>query len=87
MTDRHVFLEAALKHGHGRHTPTPHGHVRQLVRAPMRGHGEQVGPRLVDSTDDEVGTDVALVLKEVLLEHGHRGHDLGFTAGRQGVQL
>lgn len=53
----------------------------------MRRHGEQVRPGLVHPADDEVGTDVTLVLEEVLFEHGHGRHDLGFTAGGECVQL
>ncbi len=31
----HVFLEAGLKHTHGREAPTPHCHIRILIRRPM----------------------------------------------------
>ena len=85
MTHRHVLLETALKHGHRRHTPTPHRHVRQLVSRPVRSDGEQVRPGVVHPADDEVGADVPLVLKEVLFEHGHGGDDLGFAARGEGV--
>jgi hypothetical protein len=51
----------------------------------MRGDGEQVRPGIVHPADDEVGADVALVLEEVLFEHGHGGDDLGFAAGGEGV--
>jgi hypothetical protein len=46
-----------------------------------------VGPCRVDAGHDEVGADVALVAEEVLLEHGHAGHDAGLAAGRERVQL
>jgi hypothetical protein len=34
----------------------------------------------VDTSNDEVGTDVALVAEEVLLEKGHAGNNAGLTA-------
>lgn len=34
----------------------------------------------VDTSNDEVGTDVALVAEEVLLQKGHAGDDAGLAA-------
>lgn len=50
-------------------------------------HGEQVRARRVAAGYYEVGADVALVPEQVLLQHGHDGHDARFAAGREGVQL
>ena len=36
---------------------------------------------------DKVGANVALVAKQVLLEHRHAGYDTGFAASRECVQL
>lgn len=50
-------------------------------------HGEEVGSCGVDAGYDEVGTDVAFVFEEVLLQERHAGDDTGFTAGTEGVEL
>lgn len=53
----------------------------------MGVHSEERCPGGVDPGNDEVGADVALVLEEVLLEHGHAGDDAGFAACGEGVQF
>ena len=50
-------------------------------------HGEEVGACGIDTRDDEVGADVALVPEQVLLKHGHAGDDTRFAAGGEGVQF
>ena len=82
-----MLLEATLENGHGSHTSTSHSDIRQLVRRTMRSYGEEMTTSLVDSTNDQIGTNMTLVLEEVLFEHGHGRHDLGFSAGRKGMEL
>ena len=48
---------------------------------------EEVDASRVDSGHDEVGTDIALVLEEVLLEQRHARYDAGLPASGEGVQL
>ena len=50
-------------------------------------YGEQAGAGRIAACYDEVGANVALVLEEVLFEHGHCGDDAGGAAGREGVEL
>ena len=50
-------------------------------------NGEEVCAGGIASCDDEIGTDVALVLEEMLLEQCHAGHDAGLAACGHGVQL
>lgn len=49
--------------------------------------GEEVGAGGVDTGNDQVCTDVALVAEEMLLEQGHGGDDARLAAGAEGVQL
>lgn len=49
--------------------------------------GEQVGASGVDARHDEIGADVALISEEVLLQHGHAGHDTRLATGGEGVQF
>ena len=53
----------------------------------MGVNSEEVGAGGIDAGDDQVGTDVTLVLEEVLLQEGHAGDHAGLPAGGQGVQL
>jgi len=50
-------------------------------------HSEEVGASRINTGDDEVGADVALVAEEVLLEQRHARYDAGLAAGGEGVQL
>lgn len=49
--------------------------------------GEEVGAGWVDTGNDEVGANVALVAEQVLLQHRHAGDDAGLATRREGVQL
>ena len=49
--------------------------------------GEEVGASGVDTSNNEVGTNVALVAEQVLLQHRHAGDDAGLTAGGESVQF
>jgi len=49
--------------------------------------GKEVGASGITASDDEIGTNVALVSEEVLLEHSHAGNDARFAARGQGVQF
>lgn len=53
----------------------------------MSVHSEEVRAGRVDAGNNEVGTDVALVAEEMLLEQRHAGYDAGLAAGREGMQL
>ncbi len=53
----------------------------------MRGDGEEVWTRGVVSAEHERGTNVALVLEEALLEHGHRRHHARLASRVELVQL
>lgn len=80
-----VGLPLGLEDAHGSEGAGAHGDVGQLVGAAVGVDGEEVGAGGVAAGDDEVGTDVALVAEEVLLEHGHAGDDAGLAARREGV--
>lgn len=84
---RQVRLPLRLEHAHRRQAAAAHRHVGQLVGGAVRVHGEQVRARGVAAGYYEVRADVALVPEQVLLQHGHDGHDARFAAGREGVQL
>lgn len=49
--------------------------------------GEQVGACWIATGYDQVGTNVALIAEEMLLEHGHAGYDAWFAAGGEGVEF
>jgi hypothetical protein len=49
--------------------------------------GEEMRAGGINTRNDEVGANVALVAEEMLLEHGHAGYDAGLAAGREGVQF
>lgn len=53
----------------------------------MSVHGEEVGTSRIAASHDEVGADVTLVAKEMLLEQGHDGDDAGLAAGGERVQF
>jgi hypothetical protein len=87
LVARQVGLPLCLEDGHGGQRAGAHGHVGQLVGGAVGVDGEEVGARGVDARDDQVGADVALVAEQVLLQHGHGGHDARLAAGAEGVQL
>lgn len=82
-----VALPLCLEHRHGSERARPHGNIGQFVGRAVSVHGKEVGTGGVYAGNDEVGTDVALVPEEMLLEHGHAGDDAGFAAGGEGMQL
>lgn len=82
-----VGLPLGLKDAHGGEGAAAHGDVGQFVGAAVGVDGEEVGAGGIAAGDDEVGANVALVAKEVLLEHGHAGDDAWLTAGRERVQF
>jgi hypothetical protein len=53
----------------------------------MCSYGEEMTASPIDSTDNEIGTNVTLVLEEVLFEHGHGRHNLRVSTGRKGMKL
>lgn len=53
----------------------------------MGVYGEETDAGRVNARDHEVGTDVALVLEEVLLQHRHASYDARLAACGEGVQL
>lgn len=57
----HMLLEAALEDGHGGQTAGTHRHVGKLVGRTVCVDREQVGARRVDTSQNEVSTDVALI--------------------------
>ena len=61
-----VVLPLCLEDGHGRQTAGAHGHVGEFVRGAVGVHSEEPDSGGVDTGDDEVGPDVALVAEEVL---------------------
>jgi hypothetical protein len=46
-----------------------------------------VGAGRVHACDDEIGTDVALVAEEMLLEQRHACHNAGLAAGGESMQF
>jgi hypothetical protein len=50
-------------------------------------YSEQANTGRINTSYDEVCTDVALVSEEVLLEHCHTGNDSWLAAGGEGVQF
>lgn len=80
-------LPLGLEDGHGGQGAGAHGDVGELVGGTVGVDSEEVGSRGVDAGDDEVSANVALVLEEVLLEHGHAGDDAGLAARGEGVEL
>lgn len=75
-----IGLPLRLEDTHGCQATTTHGDVGELVRAAVSVDGEEVGAGGVDASNNEVGTDVALVAEEVLLQKGHAGDNAGLTA-------
>lgn len=53
----------------------------------MRMYSIKSHSRWINTSNNKVRSNVALVLEEVLLEHCHAGDDAGLAAGGQGVQL
>lgn len=77
-----VGLPLGLENGHGGEGSRAHGDIGELVGAAVGVNGEEMGAGGVDASDDEVGTDMALVPEQVLLEQSHAGDDTGLAAGR-----
>jgi hypothetical protein len=48
---------------------------------------EEVTSCRITSCNDEVGTNVALIAEEMLLEHRHDGDDTWFAASGEGMEL
>jgi hypothetical protein len=84
---REVLLPLCLEDRHGGQRAGSHCHVRQLISGAVGVHSEEMRASGVDAGDHEVGTDVALVPEQVLLQHGHAGDDAGLAAGGEGVQF
>lgn len=82
-----IRLPSRLEDRHSRETARTHGHIGQLVGRAVSVDREEVGSRGVDASHDEIRADMALVAKEVLLEHGHACDDTRLAACRQRVQL
>lgn len=80
-------LPLCLEDGHGRQTSGAHRDVRQLVCGAVCVDCEEVSAGRVNAGNDEVCADVSLVAEQMLLEHGHAGHDAGFAAGREGMEF
>lgn len=49
--------------------------------------GEEMDSGRIDTSDDEVSSDVTLVAEEMLLEHSHAGNDSRLAAGAKCVKL
>lgn len=49
--------------------------------------GEEVGARRINTSNDEVCADVALIPEEMLLQHCHACYDARLAARREGVEL
>ena len=50
-------------------------------------HGEEPNACGVDTRDDKVGANMALIAEKVLLKHRHAGHDARLTACGEGVEF
>lgn len=87
LVARQVRLPLCLENRHGGQRTGAHGDVWQLVGGAVGVDGEEVGASGVDTSNDEVGTNVALVTEQVLLQHRHAGDDAGLTACGEGVQF
>jgi hypothetical protein len=57
----HVLLVASFKDGHGSQTTTTHGDIGKLVGGTVGVDSEEMRTGRVDSSEDEMGTDLALV--------------------------
>jgi hypothetical protein len=82
-----VRLPHGLEHRHGSQRSRPHRHIGELIRRPVRVHGEQSNARRIHPGNHQIRADVALVSEEVLLEHGHAGDDARVAARRERVQF
>jgi len=56
-----VLLEAGLEHSHGSQTTRSHGDIRELVGRTVGSNSEQVRTGGVDTTENEMSTNVTLV--------------------------
>jgi hypothetical protein len=56
-----VLFEARLEHGHGSQTTTSHSNIRKLVGGTVGSDSEEVRSSGINTTKDEVSTNVALV--------------------------
>lgn len=84
---RHTGLPLRLEDRHSGKRTRAHGDIRQLIRASVCVHSEEPNTGRINACYDEVCADVSLVAEEVLLEHGHTGHDSRLAAGGEGVEL
>jgi hypothetical protein len=57
----HVLLEARLEYSHGSQTTGSHGDIRKLVGRTMRSDSEEMRTSRVETTENEMGTNVSLV--------------------------
>lgn len=57
----HVLLKARLKDCHGSQTTTSHGDIWKLIGRPVSSDSEQVRTGRINTTKDEMSTNVALV--------------------------
>jgi hypothetical protein len=62
-TYSHVLLVRRLEDSHGRERTGTHGDVRQLVGRAVSVHRVELRPARIDTTDDEVRTNVSLVAR------------------------
>ena len=75
ITDFHIRSETIFKGCHGSEGSRSHGDVGEFVSRAMSMYSVEVWSHDVDPTQDEVGTNVALVGEQVLFQHSQScGH-------------
>ena len=67
--------------------PEPMVTYGSLSVLPCAVNSEQSNTSRINSSYDEICSDVSLVSEEVLLEHSHTGDHSGFAASGEGVQF
>ena len=65
----HVGPEAILKGCHGSQGPRPHGDVGQFVGGAVSMNSVEIWSSNIHTSQDKVGSNVALIGKEMLLQH------------------
>jgi hypothetical protein len=62
----HVLLEARLEYSHGGQTTRSHGYIRKLIGRTVSSDSEQMRTSRVNTTENEMGTNVSLVSDDQL---------------------
>lgn len=82
-----IWFPHSLEDGHGGERARAHSDVGELIGRAVGVDGVEADAGGIDTSDDEVSADVALVAEEILFEHGHACNNTGGSAGGERMEL